>query len=386
MDKVLVLDCWMRKGLSVIRALGREGLEVHCCSHKSISPARFSKYTKRFFIFPDPEIEPKKFKKMLVSLLKENRYSSLIPLEEPTIELILEFRDEIERYTKIALVDKIKFERAVDKWNSVRLAKKVGIPVPESYCPQNESEVNDAIKKIGFPLIIKPRKTSGGRGLKKINNRGEFDENYPSIVKRFGRPMIQEYIGEGPGVLVWLIVRDGKILADFSYERLRKYPMGSGPGTMWVSTDNKKIKKYSEDISKALDWHGIIIVEFKMDPKDNKPKFMEINPRLGGSTAHPLVCGVNFPYILYLLALNKKIIKPKYVVGRKTRWLAADIMHFVSNKKRWSMNPSFFTFLDKNTFYEEFDSTDMKGNIWIMFNYFLNFFDFEIWKKGVLRK
>src|SRR3989344_2337861 len=104
MNKVLVLDCWMRKGLSVVRALGREGLEVHCCGHKSINPARFSKYTKKFIIFPNPETDPKSFKKKLMETIKKEKYSCVFPLEEPTIELILGFRQEVEKYSRLPLV------------------------------------------------------------------------------------------------------------------------------------------------------------------------------------------------------------------------------------------------------------------------------------------
>ena len=386
MAKVLVLDCWMRKGLSIVRALGREGLEVHSCGHKSINPIRFSKYSRKFMLFPHPEKEPDKFLDKLIDAIKNEKYDCVFPLEEGTIEVLYKRINEIKKYTKLPMVNQATFEKAVDKWNSVKIAKRLGMPVPESYLPQNDEEARKAITKLGFPIILKPRKTSGGRGLKKVNNIEEFNASYPSIVEKYGRPMLQEYIEDGPGVLVWAIVKNKKILAEFSYKRLRKYPIDSGPGTLWESTDNREIKKYTEKMAKELDWYSIIILEFKTDPKDNRPKFMEINPRLGGSTAHPLFCGVNFPYYMYLLSQNIKFKKPSYVVGRRTRWLVADTWHFFSNKNRWSMQPSFFDFFNRNVYYEEFDRTDIKGSIGTIMNSFLNIFDIEIWKKGIFRK
>ncbi len=41
------------------------------------------------------------------------------------------------------------------------------------------------------------------------------------------------------------------------------------------------------------------MVEFKLDPRDNTPKLMEINPRFWGSLALAIESGVNFPYLLY---------------------------------------------------------------------------------------
>lgn len=387
MEKVLLTDCWHRKSLATVRALGIQNIEVHASGHKTFSPERFSKYTKKFFATPNPQTHPEEFKKKVIALLKANKYQCLMPLEEKTIALLYDIRDEIEKYTTYPSPPREIYETAYDKWKTIQLAKKLKIPTPESYCPQTDREVAKAIKKLKFPLIIKPRKTSGGRGLKKVKTLKQFNQFYPKIVKEFGRPIIQENIEEsGQGVLVWAIIDKGKTVADFSYKRLREFPIGAGPGTLWESTNHEQIKEYCEKISKALNWHGIIMAEFKMDPKDNKPKIMEINPRLGGSIAHPSNCGINFPYLIYKLSKKEKIVKPEYKIGIRTRWLLpGDMLHFITNKNRWKMKPSFFDFFDKNTYLDQFKLNDLRGTFSAIAYTIIGVFDIEMWKKGVFR-
>jgi predicted ATP-grasp superfamily ATP-dependent carboligase len=105
---------------------------------------------------------------------------------------------------------------------------------------------------------------------------------------------------------------------------------------------------------KALNWFGVAMVEFKMDPRDGIPKLMEINPRFWGSLSLAVAAGVNFPYLLYRMSRGENF-KPveHYQTGKKCRWfLPGDILHFIFNPKRISLLPEFFNFWDKKTSYD----------------------------------
>jgi predicted ATP-grasp superfamily ATP-dependent carboligase len=88
------------------------------------------------------------------------------------------------------------------------------------------------------------------------------------------------------------------------------------------------------------------MVEFKVDPRDNEPKLMELNPRFWGSLALAIHAGVDFPYLLYKMAMGEEF-EPvvEYKVGVRCRWLLpGDILHFFQNPKRFRLKPSFFRF------------------------------------------
>ncbi|MCK5021256.1 MAG: ATP-grasp domain-containing protein, partial [Candidatus Peribacteraceae bacterium] len=80
-------------------------------------------------------------------------------------------------------------------------------------------------------------------------------------------------------------------------------------------------------------------------PRDGTPMLMEVNPRFWGALQMSILCGINFPYLLYKIARGEKI-EPvhTYKVGVMCRALPYDILHFLNNSHRWKMQPSFFKF------------------------------------------
>lgn len=388
MAKILLTDCWTRKTLSAVRSLGAEGVEVHAVTHKLLSPAIYSRYTKRYHIFPDPARYKKLYVERMLELLKNEKFDCIMPFEEASIELFMKARAEIEKYTSLPIADERTFSVADNKWETIRLAQKVGVPAPRTYRPENSNEVDEAINSIGFPLIIKPVQSSGSRGLKKVSSRQEFDQHYPAIAEKYGFPLLQECIAqEGQGMGVGLLADNGKVIVTFSYKRLREFPVNGGPSTLRESTDDPWLKEQAVRLMEALNWHGVAMVEFKNDPGDNIPKLMEINPRFWGSLDLAYVSGVNFPYLLYQLSQEKEVKQPQYRVGVRGRWLLpGDIAHFISNPNRFRLKPSFFKFFDKDTYYDDFKKGDLAGNLAVLICTGLMIFDPETWKIGVFRK
>lgn len=387
MPKVLVTDCWTRKGLSAVRSLGAAGLEVHAVSHKLLSPAIYSRHTKNSYLLSDPKKDKELFLKKIIELIAREKFDCLIPLEEASCVVFLENRGEIEHYTSLPFGSAASFALANNKWETYLLAEKLGIPAPKSFLPLNDADLAGILSLLSFPFIMKPVSSSGSRGVKKIKNEAEFRKYYSSTVKNYGRPMLQEYIPtQGQGVGVGSLVDSGETLVTFSYKRLREFPISGGPSTLRESTDDPMTKKYASNLLREINWHGIAMVEFKTDPRDGIPKLMEINPRFWGSMDLAFVSGVNFPYLLYLLSQKREIAQPEYKTGVRCRWLfPGDIAHFISNPERFNLKPSFFRFFDKNTYYDDFKKDDLPGNIAAVLCALLSIFDLETWKIGVFR-
>lgn len=181
-------------------------------------------------------------------------------------------------------------------------------------------------------------------------------EQYSAVHKRFPYPLIQEFIPrEGPGYgASFLLNENGQVKASFVHKRLREYPVTGGASTLRESVRRDDIRDMALTLLKALDWFGVAMVEFKLDPRDGIPKLMEINPRFWGSLSLAVEAGVDFPYLLYLMSRGKKF-KPveHYQIGKKCRWLLpGDILHFIHNPRRGSLLPQFLHFWDRNTAYD----------------------------------
>jgi predicted ATP-grasp superfamily ATP-dependent carboligase len=381
MGKVLLTDCWTRKTLSAVRSLGAADAEVHAVTHKRLSPAIYSKYCRHKYIFPNPATHPGEYLERILELIRKEKFDCLIPFEEASIELFLDARAEIEKHTRLPIAGKAAYEVANNKWETMRLAQRLGVPAPQT-CLGSEKP---GWSVMDFPLIIKPVKSSGSRGLKKVEE-GDLQAHVYEATKKFGDVLIQECIPqEGEGVGVGLLAEKGKVLVSFSYRRLREFPVKGGPSTLRESTDDPVLKELAARLISELKWDGVAMVEFKRDPRDGKPKLMEINPRFWGSLHLAYVSGVNFPYLLYQWAQGHEIKQPVYKTGVKCRWLLpGDVAHFLANGKRFSMRPGFFRF--RGMYYDDFMKGDPKGNWASIWCNFLTIFDADTWRKGVFRK
>jgi hypothetical protein len=87
---------------------------------------------------------------------------------------------------------------------------------------------------------------------------------------------------------------------------------------------------------------------------------MEINARFWGSLQLAIESGVNFPILYHKLALGK-IFKPvlDYTDGKLCRWLwPGDLLHFLTNPKRFDNMSDFFNFRKPNMSYDILSSDD----------------------------
>ena len=130
---------------------------------------------------------------------------------------------------------------------------------------------------------------------------------------------------------------------------------------MREGVEHPQIMELGLSLLKSLNWVGVGMVEFKVDPRDGIPKLMEVNPRFWGSLQLAIVSGIDFPYLILRMA-RKERFEPIlcYEVGKRCRWLLlGDIQHFLSNPQRFHLRPSFFNFFDTNTSYDIISKDDL---------------------------
>lgn len=384
--KILVADAWTRKGLSFVRALGGSGHEVYVAAQKFLSPALYSKYTFEKIILSNPEKDFEIYKEILHKVIQENSVEVFLPMEEHDIRAVYELRKQYpqnEIYQKVVLPEKGDYLKAANKNTTTELAKKLGINVPSSILIRDEKELEQFRDAI-YPLIVKPINSSGSRGMKKVNNYLELLTHYKKTNKSFTEFLVQQcIIGYGAGV--GLLAKDGNLLLSYEYKRLREFPVSGGPSTLRETVDFPELKATTEKLMKALNWSGLAMVEFKID-NHNQAWLLEINPRSWGSIELASVAGLNFADAYAKLSIGEKVELKKATIGKRCRWLIpGDIAHFVANPKRFSLQPSFFKFFDKNTSYDQLKWSDFKGTMVVYLFTFLQIFDLTVWKKGIFR-
>jgi len=353
MPKVFVTDGYWHKTLSVVRSLGEKGIDVSVGESTRLSTALFSRYAKKRVIYPSPKRNPDEFLDFLEKELKKERYEVLITPEESTLLLIAKNIKRFEGLARFPFAGHNLIAKASDKAEAIKGAKDIGIPIPQTVFINDVEELEKETAGIDFPVVIKPRVSSGSYGIRYVKNKDELFSAYKDVHSKYPFPLIQEYIPQGGDAfgVSCLFDRNTQLKAVFVHKRLREYPITGGPSTLRESVVNNEVKELAVKLLSSIKWYGVAMVEFKVDPRDNKPKLMEINPRFWGSLSLAIYSGVDFPYLLYRMAMGEGF-EPvtTYKTGLRSRYLLpGDIMHFISNPERFKMKPSFFKFFDKKT-------------------------------------
>jgi predicted ATP-grasp superfamily ATP-dependent carboligase len=348
MPRVLVTDGHWRKTLAVLRSLGRQGVAVTVGESSPLATALFSKYCDRRMVYPSVRRNPQAFLAALRRELQARAYELLIPMEEETTLLLARHRAEFAPLARLPIPPAQALLQARDKGWLLQHASREGIPMPRTFWVKDLDDVRAAREAIPPPWVIKPRVGSGAFGIAYIEHEDDLSAAYQEVHRTFPFPLIQERIpseGEAFG-LAALLDGEGRVKASFTHRRLREYPVTGGPSTLRESVHHPRVEELGIRLLRSLQWYGVAMVEFKMDPRDNQPKLMEMNPRFWGSLALAIHAGVDFPYLLYKMALGEEF-EPvlEYEVGARCRWLLpGDILHFLTNPQRLYLRPSFFRF------------------------------------------
>jgi len=360
--------------LAIVRCLGRHGIDVAAGDDGKILTAKFpiasySKYCKLRFVYPSYKDKPNLFLKFLIKFAKKHeKYNVYIPVDAETV-LISKYKDLIKEkapHLLFAVHDYNYLKIANNKEKLIKFANEIGIPTPKTFIPESLEHLHEIAQKMKYPSIIKLSEGKGSMGLKHVKSEMELISKYKEIYRNYcagtnNKPLIQEYI-PGNGYGVSCLFNNGKLRACFVHKRIREAFSTGGPSVARVSVKNLQMEKYAKLLLKELRWHGMAMVEFKLDDKDKIPKLMEINPRFYGSVYQAIASGVEFPYLLYRMLIDGDI-KPvtRYKLNVKTRYLHGDVVAFPDNffhsKEKMALLKDFLNFWDYS--YDDFSIEDL---------------------------
>mgnify|MGYP000126623587 CR=1 FL=1 len=319
--RLLVSDADERKALSIIRSLAPRGVSVYAADCSKRASSFYSRYCSERAVYrADVEKEPWLYVKEVARLLEAFKVDVFFPVSTEATLATSFFKEDLEDHAKVPVADYSKMLRAHDKYSAIKTAEEVGVPVPKTECPRSLDEVGEAASHVGLPLVIKARMYSGVRkGVRYVDEPAKLLKSYmdihsrgsgDNIAKRFANPILQEFI---PGEIhdVCVLFNHGEPRAVLTQLRLKTVPPKGGPGVVNITTDVPILKEYAVRLMEALEWHGVAQLEFKRDPRDGLFKLIEINPKFWGTLQLSIEAGVDFPYMLFKMALEGDV-EPRY--------------------------------------------------------------------------
>ena len=203
---------------------------------------------------------------------------------------------------------------AMDKWETCRFLETAGLRFPRYARSDNLEQVEQLMEMAGFPLIAKPVRGTGARGVFKIESRDDLGQ----VLKSGGEIVLQEYLlpeteeysvevytlknGQQAGSICYR--RDQLIAGDTYNARVMPHPVAEAE---------------ARAVAAALHTIGPCNVQLRVTARG--PVTFEINPRFSGGVSIRAYFGYNeVEMAVRDLVLNDPVPEPVTSAGRARRF------------------------------------------------------------------
>ena len=259
------------------------------------------------------------FIRAVAQICEKEKIDVIFPSWDPYVYVLSKNKPLFERMgVVIPVPDHETVLMALDKYRTIQAAQETGFPCPRTYLYEREEDLKWIAEKEGFPLVIKPRFSSGGRGMAIAKDYSELLEKLPPVLEKHGKPMIQEYIpGRQRVSIPVLLDRNGEVRCAFQKRIHRNFRVTTGLGTVEESVlpDPHVLNSIAKLVKKSS-WWGSLSVGTIRDPRDGLYKLMEINPRFPRQLWNRTELGINEPWMCIKVARGEAVESVKdYPVG-----------------------------------------------------------------------
>ena len=295
------------QGLGIARSLGRHGIPV-CLIDDEISIARASRFVTNSIRVRDLRTE----QGLLDALARAHSRLCLsgwviYPTREENIAAIAANRDALQRQFRVPTPELASIRNAWDKRAVYDLAERLSIPVPRTWFPRSEEDL--AAIEVDGPVVLKPAIKE--HFFYATHVKAWRADTATELVAAFRRAtkimpadeiIVQEMIpGGGEQQYAYCaFFRESHPVASMTVRRRRQHPSDFGVASTYVETISMaELAKPSCRFLAAIDYYGLVELEYKRDPRDGICKLLDVNARTWGYHSLGGPAGVDFPYLLF---------------------------------------------------------------------------------------
>lgn len=308
-NKAVILGANYYIGLSVIRCLGIEGINVTAVDYSREDAYAFhSKYCSETLIAPHYKEDPGGFVGFLTEYAgKQSRPPVLFPCADPYVEIIDEHLTTLKEHYLISQEEQGLYTRIMKKGTLHKIALEHGVAVPETISVNEENFIEKAEKMIKFPALVKPVDSHSfvskfRKKLFKVNNREELIDSV-EMARRAGTEVVVQRIIPGFDDHMYTfdahLNGDAKVTHWVTCRKLRQYPINYGASVYTVQEYVPELYEIGAGFLEAIGFRGFAEIEFKKDAETGQFYLIEVNVRTTNLNSLLYKTGMNMPYIAY---------------------------------------------------------------------------------------
>lgn len=329
MARILVLDGHCNAALAFTRSLGRSGHWVAVGRVGGIlAPATLSRYCRLSFEYPSSTAEQESFAEATLRFVRQNGIELVLPMTDWTTFPLVLRREQLRGLARLAAPSAEALELVSDKYSTIELARKLGVPVPETLLARSIPDL-EAAREWTFPLVIKDRCSVRWFPDRAVFGSGSYVYSWDDLVAKVqehidsvGDVLVQKFVA-GAGVGFSCLATGGNTYLPFEWERVRsENPLGGASSTRKSVPLDPRVLKFGTNLMVRSGFQGIGMVEFKRNRATGRLALMEINGRPWGSLQLAIESGVDYPrhvaaWLLQGVTPPEKIAYKKHITCRR---------------------------------------------------------------------
>jgi len=270
----------------------------------------------------------------MLRVCEREKIDTIFPSDDAWVYVLSKNTDVFARSgVLIPIPDYATVIKPIDKYRTVRCAEEVGFPAPRTYLPENEADVRRIAGELGPPWMIKPRFTSGGRGMAVVDDIDDLVRRTRAIEQRHSMPIIQEYIpGRGRQNFYLILDKSGEVWSVFTpaVVRVGGRVLRNDTGAC-ISAPLHPLTEKAISLVRHMGWWGGATVQTKLDARDGQFKLMEVNARLGAALWKRTELGMNEPLKCLKIARGEsREPDSSYALGTLLLDPIEDVVNFVA--------------------------------------------------------
>jgi hypothetical protein len=284
-EALLIGGCWPELMMTTLGLLARAGFAADV-----ISTHAFFKRNRaiRDYVLAEKD-------DLLLKIASEKikrKYALIVIGDDPTLGKIL--HSDLPPAEKLALLPVVSdkhFAHIFSKVGLSRAFKRHGLLTPDFRIADNEHELKDAVRELGYRVFIKLDSSSGGAGVFE-NSCEDGHENLFNKIKTY--PVVVQKKISGTEVSMEAFYQNGALI-HFAYSTQEKYKYQFGPTLVrryaQLSSLKEKVFDDLDLLGNALGANGFVNISSIRSDLDGKLYFFEADMRPNLWISHPRYFG-----------------------------------------------------------------------------------------------
>lgn len=323
-----------RPALGVARALRDSGYRVIMGKRGGEGFSEYSRFVEEAWDHPPVESDALGLQVALTKFLAERKDIQLVmPISEAFVMFFAEQMPALSGGVTLVSPRADLVKTCSDKVTMLYTAVDEDVPVLPCAVLVAESDNHALGREVGLPLVARPLSPGAKFGEKKaiiIESWPDY-QRFVSEWCKPDNPILIQRRAVGRRVNVFFTAQNGELIDTLqTYIRRTDFLDGTGYAVDGVTmATSPALLQDCARLAKVLDYTGIGLAQFIVDPKTGERCFLELNPRVAGSQAITEQMGFEMSRIAVDLALGIDPAPPKRLrtirSGFRYAWTYGDI-------------------------------------------------------------